>query len=209
LVPWTSENLIEGGTALVEHNIELIRRLIEHTESSNIRIRKLNALRHKRRFSGLVDEEVSSDEEEEPIPSISSYLTNPIMSQPNPTILLSNGNQQDDAEMVEDPIPNKTITRTEPSGNNWALMIANGSGIQSNLPKDGYVDYSDVGLTFKESEAMKNTHELDLTAIPNTLRQMAHFRVYIPLSMLTTDALKKIRDNVGDLYTKKKTSLSA
>jgi len=63
LVPWTSKNLIEGGAALVEHNIELMRRLIEHMESCNIRIRKLNALRHKRRFSGPVDKEVSSDEE--------------------------------------------------------------------------------------------------------------------------------------------------
>jgi len=71
-----------------------MRRLIECTESGNIRIRKLNVLRHKRRFSGLVDEEVSSDKEEEPIPSISSYLTNLIISQSNPTILLSTSNRQ-------------------------------------------------------------------------------------------------------------------
>src|SRR5882724_6291342 len=101
------------------------------------------------------------------------------------------------------------MARTEPSGNNWAVMIANGSGVQSILPKDGYVDYSDVRPTLQESEAMKNTHKLDPTAILNALRQMAHFRVYIPLSMFTTDALKKIRDNVGDLYMKKKTGLSA
>jgi len=94
--------------------------------------------------------------------------------------------------MVKDPISNKTIARTEPSGNNWATMIANRSGIQSILSKDGYIDYSDVRPTFKESEAMKNTHDLDPTAIPNALRQMAHFRVYIPLSMFTTDTLKKI-----------------
>ena len=65
-VPWASENLIEGGAALVEHNIKLMRRLIEHTESGNIRIRKLNMLRHKRRFSGPVDKEVSSNKEENP-----------------------------------------------------------------------------------------------------------------------------------------------
>jgi len=186
LVPWTSENLIEGGTALVEHNIELIRRLIEHTESSNIRIRKLNALRHKRRFSGPVDEEVSSDQEEEPIPTISSYLTNLILFQSDPTIMHSTTNQQDNTVMVKDLILNKTIARTEPSGNNWAAVIANRSSIQSLPPKDGYVDYSDVGPTFKASEAMKNIHELNPTAILNPLRQMAHFRVYIPLSMFTT-----------------------
>ena len=70
-------------------------------------------------------------------------------------------------------------------------MTANRSGVQSIPPKDRYIDYSDVRLTFKASEAMKNAHELDPTAIPNTLRQIAHFRVYILLSMFTTDALKK------------------
>ena len=79
-------------------------------------------------------------------------------------------NQQYDAVMVKDPILNKTIPRTEPSGNNWAAMIANRSGIQSLLPKDGYVDYSDVGPAFKASEAMKNVHEIDPTAILNTLK---------------------------------------
>jgi len=70
-----SENLVEGGTALVKHNIKLMRRLIEHTESGNIRIRKLDVLRHKRRQSGPVDEEVSSDKEEEPIPNILQHLS--------------------------------------------------------------------------------------------------------------------------------------
>src|SRR5882724_9005584 len=88
-------------------------------------------------------------------------------------------------------------------------MIANTNGIQNPLPKDDYLDFSEVAPVFKASEVLKNIHELYPTAILVRLKQMAHYRVFIPLSMFTTDALKRIRDNVGDLYTKKKTSLSA
>jgi len=77
------------------------------------------------------------------------------------------------------------------------------------LAKSDYVDYSVVGPAFSLSEASKNLHELDPSTIPNALKQMAHYRVFIPLSMFTSNSLKIIRDNVGDLYTKKKTGLSA
>jgi len=82
-----SGNLINGGSALVEHNIELMRKLIESMESSNIRIRKLNTLRHKSRLTRPVEDEVSSGEEEEPIPTISAFITNPAILQPIPAIV--------------------------------------------------------------------------------------------------------------------------
>jgi len=52
-------------------------------------------------------------------------------------------------------------------------------------------------------------HELDLSAIPDALRQMVHYWVFIPLSMLTSYSLKVIQDNVGNLYMKKNTGYSA
>jgi len=65
-----------------------------------------------------------------------------------------------------------------------------------------------MGSTFKAEEAMKNIHELDPSAIPNALRHMAHLRVFIPLSMFTSDSLRVICDNIGSLYTKRKTSFA-
>ena len=66
-------NLIDGGSTLVEHNIELMRQCME---SGNIRIRKLNEFRNLRRLTRPIEDNVSSDEEEESIPTISSFLTN-------------------------------------------------------------------------------------------------------------------------------------
>jgi len=77
------------------------------------------------------------------------------------------------------------------------------------LVKSDYVDYSALGNAFKLEEALKNIHELDLTVIPSALKQMAQCRVFIPLSMFTTQSLQLIHNNIGDLYTKKKTGLSA
>jgi len=65
-----------------------------------------------------------------------------------------------------------------------------------------------VGPTFKLAEASKNVHELDPSAFPNSLKQMVHCRVLIPLSMFTSQSLNIIYVNVGD-YLKKNTGLSA
>jgi len=82
---------------------------------------------------------------------------------------------------------------------------------QSADPKhvSNYIDYSMVGSDFKLSEAAKNVHELDPTSIPKALKQMAHYHILIPLLMFTTQSLKISHDNIGDLYMKKKTRLSA
>ena len=75
--------------------------------------------------------------------------------------------------------------------------------------KSDYVDYSILGPAFRLDEASKNVHELDPSIILNALKQMAHFRVFVPLSMFTTQSLHRIHDNIRDLYTKRKTRLSA
>src|SRR5882724_1893136 len=68
MIPQNTENLINGGSTLVEHNIELMRQLIKHMESGNIRIRKLNEFRNLRRLTGPIEDNVSSDKEEELYP---------------------------------------------------------------------------------------------------------------------------------------------
>jgi len=75
--------------------------------------------------------------------------------------------------------------------------------------KSDYVDYSILGPAFRLDEASKNIHELDTSIIPNALKQMAHCRVFVPLSMFTTQSLHRIHDNIRDLYMKRKTRLSA
>jgi len=57
-------------------------------------------------------------------------------------------------------------------------MITNGSSIQSLPPNDGYVDYSDVGLTFKASESYERMF-MSLTWWPSQmcLEKMVYLRV--------------------------------
>jgi len=72
-----------------------------------------------------------------------------------------------------------------------------------------YIDHSEVGPAFKLSEASKNMYELDLSAIPNVLKQMAHYWVFILLLMFTSQSFNIICDNVRTWNMKKKTGLSA
>jgi len=91
----------------------------------------------------------------------------------------------------------------------WQALINSQDQLPNlKLTKSDYLDYSTLGPAFKLEEASKNVLELDPSVIPNALKQMAHCRVFI-LSMFTMHALKSIHDNIGDLYTKKKTGLSA
>jgi len=100
--------------------------------------------------------------------------------------------------------------RGQLGNSDWQALITSQDQLPNpKLTKSDYLDYSTLGPAFKLEEASKNVLELDPSIILNALKQMAHCRVFIPLLMFTTQALKTIRDNVGDLYTKKKTGLSA
>jgi len=195
-------------------NLELFKLMVECTECSNIRIMKLNKLRRQRRIdsSGLC--EVSDSEEEESLPNISSYITQTKIS----VHTWANWNVSSGSKAVEigthpldDGQPVEGRIDTEQLGNtDWKVFI----GTQSQMPilkplKSDYVDYSILGPAFRLDEASKNVHELDPSIILNALKQMAHFRVFVPLSMFTTQSLHRIHDNIRDLYTKRKTRLSA
>ena len=130
MVPQMPKNFIEGGAILVKHNIELMRKLIEHMEHGNIRIRKLNAFRLKRRLTGPIDKEVSSDKEEELIPTISSFLTSPTILWSGPNIAHTTTTQKNTIEQTEHPSSDEPITRTELLGNNWAALVVNSNSFR-------------------------------------------------------------------------------
>ena len=90
----------------------------------------------------------------------------------------------------------------------WYVLMSLDTVPALAMAKTDYIDFSEVSPMFKTAKAIRNKHKLDPMSIPNALRQMAYYRVFIPLSMLTADSMNTIRDNVGDLYTKKKTGLS-
>ncbi|KAF8588078.1 hypothetical protein K439DRAFT_703122 [Ramaria rubella] len=64
------------------------------------------------------------------------------------------------------------------------------------------IDYQKLPPIFSAAEAAKNCLQLVITSIPDVILYMAFNKVYIPLSLLTTAALNKIRCN-DDLKYKK------
>src|SRR5882724_1246897 len=57
------------------------------------------------------------------------------------------------------------------------------------------INYHSLRPIYRYDEVSKNKQQLDMTRIPNIILQMAYMKLYIPLSMLTTSALSKIRSN--------------
>src|SRR6266481_1986152 len=205
-------------------NIELFKNMVERTERANVRIHKLNALRKLRRLESQTAADVSDDEAEEPLPLISDFLSHSRSSPPAcaPTPcpdapgVPSPSLGSDLLNTISDhpgQLPRNVAPADDGSSHllksaDWRALMSLDNTPPSALPKADYIDFSEIGPMFKTTEARKNRHELDLKTIPNALRQMAFYHVFIPLSMFTADSMNVIRDNIGDLYTKKKTSLS-
>lgn len=72
----------------------------------------------------------------------------------------------------------------------------------ANAAKSQVVGYQTLGLVYTDEEARRNAHTPNPQGIPNAILQTAHGKVYIPLSMLTTRALKRVRTNDNLRYTK-------
>ena len=64
------------------------------------------------------------------------------------------------------------------------------------------IDWESLGPVFLDDKALSNTAELHLSGFPDALLMMMHLRLFIPLSMLTTAAIARIRFN-EDLKFKK------
>src|SRR5882724_7544256 len=60
----------------------------------------------------------------------------------------------------------------------------------------------DIGPIYRIEEVSKNKQQLDVTKLPNAILQMAYLKLYIPLSMLMTSTLSKIRSNDSLKYHK-------
>jgi len=208
--------LRDSGTnqGVGDTNLELLRQMNKHTEHGNIRIRKLNELRRQRQTSSLGLCKVSDSEEEESVPNISAY----IFKSSIPTHIPMDSNEASGSNTLQLGTRAIEVSHLQESadehdhlGNtDWQALI----NLQDQLPdpkltKSDYLDYSTLAPAFKFEEALKNILELDPSVILNALKQMAHCRVFIPLLMFMMHVLKTIRDNVGDLYMKKKTGLSA
>ena len=168
-------------------NIELFRQMVERTERGNIRIRKLNEFRRRRRLESAGLSDLSDSEEEDPIPCIASFMAR----RNNLTVLDEASIVATEADTVE-PQVTHLLPRVEddsvPQHGNpeWQAIINSQSRpVEQKQIKSDYIDYSRAGPAFKLSEASTNTHELDLSAIPNALKQMAHYQIFIPLSMFT------------------------
>src|SRR5882724_11726101 len=92
------------------------------------------------------------------------------------------------------PQPEEGRVDAEHIGNtDWQAIIGYQTQLLNLKPnKSDFVDYLALGPAFRLKEASKNIHELDLSVILSALKQMAHCRVFIPLSMFTTQSLQMI-----------------
>ena len=158
-------------------NLELFKQMVEKTERGNIMIRKLNKFRRQRRLESAGLSDVSDSEDEEPLPNIASF-----MARINTCALSAlNSNPTTAADVVEPPTLEPLLDNGEEGGpqlgnSEWQAHI--NSQLQPVDPKQtrsDYIDYTTVGLAFKHSEATKKIHKLDLSAIPNGLKKMAHY----------------------------------
>ena len=171
----------------------------------------MNDLRKQRRLVSCGLEDVSSDEEEEDVPDLTALLAasmrpNSIssvrlpISQPDPVVSEATGSNALDIGMQDRT--GEPLTEIF----DWHAAIASANQpVDPNPSNNMAVVISGMGPVFKLSEASKNLHELEPSAIPFILKQMAQYLIFTPLSMFTTKSMDIIRNNVGDLYTKKKT----
>ncbi|KAF8527137.1 hypothetical protein BU17DRAFT_81935 [Hysterangium stoloniferum] len=82
------------------------------------------------------------------------------------------------------------------------LLLALTNASSSTSSKYRTVDYSKALPIYDFDEIRHNKLELDPASIPNQILHMAFKKVYIPLSMLTTRSLQRVRGNVGLKYSR-------
>ena len=74
-------------------------------------------------------------------------------------------------------------------------MVGNAEPVSTasiSLAKIMPIDFHTLSPIYCIDEVSKNKHQLNIIQILNAILQMAYFKIYIPLSMLTTSALSKI-----------------
>jgi len=198
-------------------NPDLMKMLVDMITMNNMRVKKLNLLRRQCQLDMTFSQPVLDDEDESPIPDISSFIT-PVISAQNPTLLVTP--QADSPHPHPNPAPalnasslNAITVRshspnpvTTPSDNlspalpiDWQNVVAgNIDHAQATEPmtaKTMVIDHQNLGPIYSMNNLTKNKQQLDMTDVPNAILQMVYNKIYMPLSMLTTSALSKIHSN--------------
>ena len=153
---------------------------------------------------------VSDDKPEDPLPNIEDF-TDIAMSLPLPagdpgSVLLNMGQHLLDlgSADVVDPIP-LTVTQPDPGTRltrpiDWTTLLTTVQG-DMNVPSTSpllmklAIDWESLGPVFLDDEALSNAAELNPSGFPDALLMMMHLKLFIPLSMLTTAAIARIRFN--------------
>ncbi|KAF8586172.1 hypothetical protein K439DRAFT_1557345 [Ramaria rubella] len=175
-------------TATVTHvsdvELEILKDLIARTELNNVRIKKLNRLRQILRDDPNHTDPVSDDDEEDPLPIVSSYMrTNvPPSSPPNPDPLFSHPQGLSSVALGKRPASNAPGTTPV----DWRSLMSHSNPTP--------IDYHSLPPIFSDSALTKEL-KLHVTSIPASILQMAFNKLYIPLFMLTTSTLNRIRNN--------------
>ena len=90
----------------------------------------------------------------------------------------------------------------------FSLLESAQNGLNDSSPGSGpsllkpTVDWANLGPAFLDLDAVQNEAELDPSGFPDALLMVMHLKVFIPLSMLTSSAISRIRFN-DDLKFKK------
>ncbi|KAF8585568.1 hypothetical protein K439DRAFT_1560998 [Ramaria rubella] len=204
---------ITASTYVFNSELEMMKTLIACTELSNSRVRKLNAIRVQRRLNRTTrnSHPVSDDEVEDPLPVVSSYMR-PEHPPPPPTITITPPNSSTPISTISPstpfplplshnalgkrpadhpgiPVNSSPDTTTTNAAPKWSSLMST----PQNDTTPANFQTLPPSISFEESTS--NELELDVMSIPSTILQMAHLRLFIPLSMLTTAILNKICNN--------------
>jgi len=170
----------------------VIRDLVESIEARNRMVKKLNASKRIRRADHDFIEEVSDDEVEVELPDLNTYSGVIDHTQANPAEAFQTIPSSTPATRAN-VITSDVVSGTADPTSNTIPPITKASP---------YIDFQSLGPIYRIEEVSKNKQQLDVTKLPNAILQMAYLKLYIPLSMLTTSALSKIRSNDGLKYHK-------
>ena len=120
---------------------------------------------------------LSDSKDEDLIPCIASFMA----QRSSHAHIDEASNNATKADTIEpqgiNPLPNVQEEGDPHLGNpNWQAIINSQTWpVGQKQVRSDYIDYSQAGPAFKLSEASKNIHELDPSAIPNVLKQMVHY----------------------------------
>ena len=153
---------------------------------------------------------VSDDEEELPVPDPTAFV---FLRPPRDRSTDANNHTElegcdetlEDSPIFEHELSDPCGLRQEDAtdAEEWQDVLPTGdTGITTANPKTQVVDYQTLGPIYTDEEAIQNAHTVGIRGTLNTILQMAYGKAYIPLSMLTTAALNRIRSNDNLKYVK-------